>query len=642
MQFSNNMSRRKPGARSYKHYSDRQMELCLSDIENHILTQREASEKYKIPRSSIILKIKAIRTNNIKRPGRQCVFSEDEELAFVYHAMEMCRFGFPITIFDLRCIVKSYLDKKGIEMQQFPNNLPGRMWAQLFLKRHKKELSQRLCSNIKRVRAAVNEETIRSYFNHLKMEIEGVPPDMIYNYDETNLVDDPGKKKVLTKRGTKYPEAIKNSTKAAFSLMMCGNAAGKILPPYVNYKSENLWNQWTEGGPPNSRYNRSKSGWFDAKSFEDWFFTTLLPVLRKEEGKKVIIGDNLSSHLSCKVIEACEQYNIAFVALPPNSTHLTQPLDVAYFRPLKYHWRKILDDWKSTREGQILPTIPKQRFPALLKELWEKILVKSADNLQAGFSKAGIYPTNELPVLERLPTFKHPQPDRVSPSLISDSFVQFLEDKRKQVIGQAKGGRKKKLNVPAGKSISSEELKKALSEQSTSESKKGKNKRKKEVDDVSETEAVHKPSTSKSKLKNKRRKEENSDSETEVESDQVELRDDSDSEGPLLNEESDEDMEDYGAVEPRAQNEYKSDDYVVVEYEGELWPGQIQRTESDGAYVKCMARCGLAWKWPEKEDLIFYPKGNIKFKIEPPKKLSTKRALFQVVELESKWGASKK
>lgn len=31
----------------------------------------------------------------------------------------------------------------------------------------------------------------------------------IYNYDGTNLGDDPGKKNVLTKRGTKYPETLR-------------------------------------------------------------------------------------------------------------------------------------------------------------------------------------------------------------------------------------------------------------------------------------------------------------------------------------------------------------------------------------------------------------------------------------------------
>lgn len=91
------------------------------------------------------------------------------------------------------------------------------------------------------------------------------------------------------KRGCKYPEAIKKSTKAAVSSMICGNAAGEVLPPYINYKSDNIWSTWTEGGPPGTRYNRSKSGWFDTNTFEDWFFSLVLPVLRRQEGKKNLL-----------------------------------------------------------------------------------------------------------------------------------------------------------------------------------------------------------------------------------------------------------------------------------------------------------------------------------------------------------------
>lgn len=55
----NKISRRKVGGRPYRPYSDRCMDLCLEDINKKLLTQREAAEKYKIPRSSIILKLKA-------------------------------------------------------------------------------------------------------------------------------------------------------------------------------------------------------------------------------------------------------------------------------------------------------------------------------------------------------------------------------------------------------------------------------------------------------------------------------------------------------------------------------------------------------------------------------------------------------
>ena len=67
---------------------------------------------------------------------------------------------------------------------------------------------------------------------------------------------------------------------------------------YVVYKSVHLYNQWVEGGPPGARYNRSKSGWFDETTFTDWLFKLMLPKLRRLEGRKVLIGDNLSSHLS--------------------------------------------------------------------------------------------------------------------------------------------------------------------------------------------------------------------------------------------------------------------------------------------------------------------------------------------------------
>lgn len=56
-----------------------------------------------------------------------------------------------------------------------------------------------------------------------------------------NLTDNPGQKKILTKRGSKYPENICSSSKVTVNIMMCGNAAGDLIPPYVVYKTKNLW-----------------------------------------------------------------------------------------------------------------------------------------------------------------------------------------------------------------------------------------------------------------------------------------------------------------------------------------------------------------------------------------------------------------
>lgn len=147
-----------------------------------------------------------------------------------------------------------------------------------------------------------------------------------------------------------------------------------------------MWDTWAQNGLLGARYANSKSGWFEAASFNEWFETLLLPRLKKLSGKKVVIGDNLSTHLSVHVLRLCQTHDISFICLPANSTHLTQPLDMAYFAPLKRGWRKILSEWKENG-GFTCATLQKQDFPLLL----EYIEPSSKENLISGFKTCGIY-----------------------------------------------------------------------------------------------------------------------------------------------------------------------------------------------------------------------------------------------------------
>lgn len=45
--------------------------------------------------------------------------------------------------------------------------------------------------------------------------------------------------------------------------MFSGTASGVVLPIYFVYKADHLYDSWTLDGPKGTRYNRSKSGWFD-------------------------------------------------------------------------------------------------------------------------------------------------------------------------------------------------------------------------------------------------------------------------------------------------------------------------------------------------------------------------------------------
>ena len=101
------------------------------------------------------------------------------------------------------------------------------------MKRHSDIIRMRLCQNIIRKRAPVSKTAIISYFNNLQHE--DILPQNIINYDETNLSDDPGRKNVAVKKGTKYPERTINSPKSSASIMFAGTAAGELLPAYVVY-----------------------------------------------------------------------------------------------------------------------------------------------------------------------------------------------------------------------------------------------------------------------------------------------------------------------------------------------------------------------------------------------------------------------
>lgn len=334
--------KRTPGTRFYQNYSKEQLETALRQFRRGQITLREAEELYNIPRSTLQRHAK----QKPKKHGGQTILSEGEESRLVHLIVLAGEWGYPLEKIDIRYIVKAYLDRKGIRVAKFNNNMPGVDWANLFCLRHKESLTERLCENIKRARASVSREIINKYFDHLQENLQNVETESIINYDETCFVDDPGRKKVIVKRKTRHPERIIDSTKTSTSVMFAVSGDGQLLPPFLVYRSEHLYDTWLTNGPKGARYGRNKSGWFDQPLFEEWFISIALPFLKRRSAPRVIIGDNLCSHLSLRVIELCEENDIRFCFLPPNSTHLTQPLDVSVFGPMKKVWRSTLQDWK--------------------------------------------------------------------------------------------------------------------------------------------------------------------------------------------------------------------------------------------------------------------------------------------------------
>ena len=92
---------------------------------------------------------------------------------------------------------------------------------------------------------------------------------------------------------------------------------------------------WLKGDLKGCIYNVTKSDWFDSACFQQWFVEIFMKTEAEKPGKYVLLGDNLASHFNLEVIKIAEQNDVYFAMLPPNATHLLQPLDVCVFSSMK-------------------------------------------------------------------------------------------------------------------------------------------------------------------------------------------------------------------------------------------------------------------------------------------------------------------
>lgn len=153
-----------------------------------------------------------------------------------------------------------------------------------------------------------------------------------------------------------------------------------------------------------------------------WFNELFLPHARRIPGKKALIGDNLSSHFSTDIVEKCLEYDIAFICLPPNSTHLCQPLDVSLFGPLKSNWKTILNDYKVKNPN--VSAVQKPKFPALFKRLLNAMNNTISINLISGFRTCGIVPLNREVVKSKL------QYNQIQETPQNNELISFLREQR--------------------------------------------------------------------------------------------------------------------------------------------------------------------------------------------------------------------
>jgi len=116
-----------------------------------------------------------------------------------------------------------------------------------------------------------------------------------------------------------------------------------------------------------------------------------------------------------------------------------------FFRPLKMKWREALRTWKNKYSG----VLPKTHFPGVLKQTINDLKKENIEtNLKSGFKACGIYPLDKNQVIKRL----HSTSTSIDDVSWINEFESILSKRRSH--GGIVQGKRKRLNVAPGKSIS--------------------------------------------------------------------------------------------------------------------------------------------------------------------------------------------
>ncbi|XP_069134293.1 uncharacterized protein [Argopecten irradians] len=288
----------------------------------------------------------------------------------------------------IKLFIRQILKKSGRKNILGPSG-PSDKWIRKFLKRNP-QLHMRKPQTIDGGRARMaNGNVMQQHFALLKQTVHQLglenKPHLIYNMDETGFGKGAiAQDKVCVTSGGAYTKQVATTNHSTATV--CVSADGKVLPSFIVFEKSFPGGSYRDGIPQEWLFGTSPNGYMDAELFEKWFEQIFLKFASKER-PLLLLMDNHESHLSLGVIEKARANRVDLLCLPPHTTHILQPLDVALFRPLKKEFSNL-----AVSLGYANPhlMIGNGRFSQVLHSAMDRVF--SPFNIKTAFRKCGIVP----------------------------------------------------------------------------------------------------------------------------------------------------------------------------------------------------------------------------------------------------------
>lgn len=357
-----------------------------------------AARAYAVPRTTLRSRLNG-RVSRDESRANGHKLSRNEEEVLVKWLLDMDDRGYPLTPEKTRAaallLLKSRVEDLGVTI--------GVNWVSRFIKRTP-QLKGAYSRKYDYVRAKCEDYTLLSAWFELVKNTKaayGIQDCDTYNFDETGFaLGVTATMRVITSSDKARPNLVQPGDREWVTCIETICADGHVLPPYVIFKGKNHQASWykTFQLPPDWAIGVSPKGWTTNEHGIHWLKTHFerLTASRTQGTWRLLIMDGHESHATPEFDDFARSHRIKVLCMPPHSSHLLQPLDIACFSVLKRAYGLEVSD--RIRRG--LNHIDKVEFLSALMPARDKAFTHG--NCKAGFKATGLVPYDPFTVLSGL------------------------------------------------------------------------------------------------------------------------------------------------------------------------------------------------------------------------------------------------
>lgn len=239
-----------------------------------------------------------------------------------------------------------------------------------------------------------NRIAVNAFFENLKevlfRGLSSVPPQNIFNLDETGMSTVVSSGKVLAEKGMKQVSRISSAERGVnVTMCCCISATGHALPPVYIFPRVHFQDRMLKGAPPGSLGLACHSGWMNSELFPQALahFIEHMNISKSKPG--VLLMDNHISHVSIEAIDIAKENGLSLLTFPPHCSHKLQPLDVCVYGPFKKYYGSFVDSWLSQHGGR---PVTIYETAELSGQAFARAF--TIENIVSSFRATGIYPFN--------------------------------------------------------------------------------------------------------------------------------------------------------------------------------------------------------------------------------------------------------